>query len=147
MEWIRVETDEQLREAFAVRVEVFVKEQGVPSEIELDEYDESPSACRHYIVESGGATIAAGRYRTYEPGIAKLQRIAVLKQFRGAGVGSFLLRAMEDEAKEEGYYVAILDAQCSAEAFYRRLGYENVSSETFLDAGIPHVRMRKNLKS
>ena len=144
MEWIRVETEEQLREALAVRMEVFVKEQGVPADIELDEHDASPSACRHYIVRSDGATIAAGRYRTYEPGVAKLQRFAVLKPWRGAGVGTFLLRAMEEEAKREGYRAVILDAQCSAEAFYRRLGYELISSEPFLDAGILHVRMRKN---
>jgi predicted GNAT family N-acyltransferase len=145
MEWMRVETAEQLREAFAVRMEVFVKEQGVPADIELDEYDESPAACRHYIVRSGGETIAAGRYRTYEPGLAKMQRIAVVKSRRGAGVGSFLLKAMEEEAKGEGYRAAILDAQCSAEPFYVRLGYETVSEEPFLDAGIPHVRMRKRL--
>jgi len=145
MEWMRVETDEQLREAFDVRMEVFVKEQGVPADIELDEYDDSPASCRHYIVRSEGETIAAGRYRAYEPGIAKMQRIAVVKRCRGAGVGTFLLKAMEDEAKEEGYRAAILDAQCSAEPFYQRLGYETVSEEPFLDAGIPHVRMRKGL--
>ncbi|MFC4597901.1 GNAT family N-acetyltransferase [Cohnella hongkongensis] len=145
MDWIRVETMEQLKEAFAVRMEVFVKEQGVPADVELDEYDDSPDACRHYIVRSGGDTIAAGRYRTYEPGVAKMQRIAVRKRHRGKGVGAFLLKAMEEEAGREGYRASILDAQCSAEAFYLKQGYATVSKEPFLDAGIPHVRMSKRL--
>ncbi len=148
MEWIRAETMELLREAFAIRMEVFVKEQGVPADIELDEYDESPLSCRHYIVRSDqDGVIAAGRYRSYEPGVAKMQRIAVLKRSRGTGVGSYLLSAMEDEARSEGYQASILDAQCSAEPFYRKLGYETVSIEPFLDAGIPHVRMRKSLNT
>jgi len=145
MEWKRVETTDQLREAFEVRMEVFVKEQGVPADIELDEYDESPASSRHYIVITERETIAAGRYRLYEPGVAKMQRIAVLKKCRGTGVGSYLLTAMEDEARKEGYRISMLDAQCAAEPFYRKLGYETVSDEPFLDAGIPHVRMVKPL--
>ncbi|TVY02387.1 GNAT family N-acetyltransferase [Cohnella terricola] len=131
--------------AFDVRVEVFVKEQGVPRDMELDEYDESPTACNHYIVEEGGKPIAAGRFKTFEPGVAKMQRIAVLRSYRGSGIGKFLLQAMEEEARRLGYRESVLDAQCSAEAFYLKLGYVTESEEPFLDAGIEHVRMRKVL--
>jgi len=142
---VRVETAEQLKKAFDIRVEVFVKEQGVPRALELDEYDESPSACNHYIVEEGGKPIAAGRFKTFEPGVAKMQRIAVLKSYRGSGIGKLLLLGMEEEARRLGFRESVLDAQCSAEAFYLKLGYATESDEPFLDAGIEHVRMRKAL--
>lgn len=146
MKCARVENSEQLSRAFGIRMEVFVKEQGVPRDIELDEYDESPAACNHYLVETEeGEAIAAGRFKPFGPGEAKMQRIAVRRTYRGQGVGKFLLLAMEEEAKRAGYRVAVLDAQCDAEAFYAKQGYATESPEPFLDAGIPHVRMRKNL--
>jgi len=145
MKCIHVENTEQLQLAFDIRVEVFVKEQGVPRELELDEYDESPSACHHFIVLKDELPIATGRFKTYEPGIAKLQRIAVLQAYRGAGVGQFLVEEMEKEAKQRGYHASVLDAQCSAEAFYHKLGYVTESEKPFLDADIWHVRMRKSI--
>lgn len=145
MKCIHVETIEQLQQAFDIRVEVFVKEQGVPRELELDEYDESPSACHHFLVLKEGLPVAAGRYKTFEPGIAKLQRIAVLQDHRGGGVGQFLVQEMEKDAKQRGYHASVLDAQCTAEPFYLKLGYVTESEQPFLDADIWHVRMRKSL--
>jgi len=141
----RADDETKLKQAFAIRMEVFVEEQGVPPELEMDEYDESPEACHHYVVYEEGKPIGAGRFKTFEPGVAKMQRIAVLKSHRGTGVGRFLLNAMEDEAKRAGYRESLLDAQCSAESFYAKSGYRNESEEPFLDAGILHVRMRKRL--
>jgi predicted GNAT family N-acyltransferase len=145
MECIKVTTTEQLQMAFDIRVEVFVNEQGVPRELEMDEYDVSPDACHHYIVVENGLPIATGRFKTFEPGIAKMQRIAVLRSYRGTGVGKFLLLRMEQEALSMGYSASLLDAQCSAEPFYQKLGYLTESNEPFLDADILHVRMRKIL--
>jgi predicted GNAT family N-acyltransferase len=145
MKLVKVETDEQLNEAFAIRVEVFVEEQGVPRELELDELDVSPAACNHYLVMEGDAPIATGRFKTYESGVAKMQRIAVLKPSRSLGVGKFLLLEMEKEAERMGYRYSLLDAQCAAEEFYQKLGYVTESKEPFLDADIWHVRMRKSL--
>ncbi|THF74604.1 GNAT family N-acetyltransferase [Cohnella fermenti] len=143
----RITTEDQLEQARAVRFEVFVKEQHVSPELEWDEYDVSPSACRHYLAtDADGTPIGAARWKEYEPGIAKLQRIAVLKPHRGRSVGRLLVEAMEKGARQEGFSGAVLDAQCSAEAFYRKLGYETLSPDIFLDAGIPHVRMGKNWK-
>jgi predicted GNAT family N-acyltransferase len=87
MKCIPITTNELLQQAFDIRVEVFVKEQGVPRELEMDEYDESPEACRHFIVLKDEQPIATGRWKEYETGVAKMQRIAVLKPFRGLGVG------------------------------------------------------------
>ncbi|WP_130609861.1 GNAT family N-acetyltransferase [Cohnella abietis] len=141
----RVTTHDELMQAAKVREEVFVKEQGVPSELEIDEYDISPDACYHFIVVEEGQAIAAGRFKRFEEEAAKMQRIAVLKPYRGMGVGKLLLQKMEEEAKADGFKASVLDAQCSAEVFYSKLGYLVESEEPFLDADIWHVRMRKSL--
>ncbi len=141
----KIKTDEALQQAFGIRLEVFVDEQKVPSDLEMDEYDVSPAAARHALLEIDGVPAATGRFIEYEPDTAKMQRIAVRRPYRGKGVGRALMAGLEAWAKEEGYSYSLLDAQCQAEPFYRSLGYETVSQETFLDAGIPHVRMKKTL--
>ncbi|MCC3373204.1 GNAT family N-acetyltransferase [Cohnella sp. REN36] len=145
MNCIAVNDSEQLAAGLRIRTEVFVREQGVPMDLEVDEFDASPDACRHFLALDGETPIGAARWRPYKPGAAKLQRIAVLADHRGKSVGRLLVRAMEADAAARGCTEAILDAQCSAEAFYAKLGYEKVSDETFLDAGILHVRMRHAL--
>lgn len=140
-----VTTPAELEQSLAVRMEVFVKEQGVSSEEEVDRHDASPAASRHFLATDAGAPVGAGRWIIYEPGTAKLQRIAVKRSYRGRSVGRQLVQAMERDAAQLGFGEAILDAQCSAEAFYAKLGYETISQEPFYDAGILHVRMRKPL--
>ncbi len=141
----RILTEEELQQAFSVRKKVFVEEQNVPLHLEMDEYDVSPKACRHFLAESEGMAVGAARWREYEPGTAKLQRIAVLEPYRGRGVGKLRVESMEKDAAVLGCGKVILDAQCSAEGFYRRLGYVTEFEAPFLDAGIPHVRMSKPL--
>ena len=145
MKVIKIDTEEALRKALDVRFEVFVDEQGVPREEEMDQYDASPASARHLLLEIDGEPAAAGRFIAYKPDTAKMQRIAVRRTYRGRGVGRELMLALESWAKEEGFTNSLLDAQCQAEPFYRSLGYAAVSPETFLDAGIPHVRMTKPL--
>jgi len=148
MEIIKVKTEEQLKEALSVRIEVFVEEQNVPRDLEMDEFDISPQACRHFIIRNAqGETIAAARWRMYDEQTAKLQRIAVRQPYRGHGIGRMIIDAMEADIREAKVPAVILDGQTQAEAFYRKLGYETISSEPFLDAGIWHVRMRKRLES
>jgi predicted GNAT family N-acyltransferase len=146
MECHHITTEQELQQAFFIRKEVFVEEQQVPVEEEIDQFDESVHSCRHFLaLTDDGAPVGASRWREYEPGTAKLQRIAVLKRQRGAGIGKLLVESMEKDAAKLGYQRSILDAQCSAEAFYRKLGYTTISTEPFLDAGIEHVRMSKNI--
>lgn len=140
---ILVTTDEQLKQCLEVRTEVFVKEQQVPLSLEVDEYDASWNACRHFLLLDGGQPIATGRYRMYDEQTAKLQRIAVLLAYRGKGLGRKLIQLMEEDIFKQNIPHIILDAQLTAESFYNRLGYVKVSNETFLDAGILHVRMKK----
>jgi len=140
---IVVTSDEQLKQCLDVRMEVFVKEQQVPADLEVDEYDLSWDACRHFLLLDGSKPIAAGRYRMYDENTAKLQRIAVLSSYRGLGLGKQIIDVMEKDIREHGIGAIVLDAQTHAEPFYRKLGYVTVSEEPFLDAGIWHVRMKK----
>ncbi|MDO3677238.1 GNAT family N-acetyltransferase [Paenibacillus ehimensis] len=140
-----VHTEEQLRSCFAVRIRVFVEEQGVAPEEEMDDYDASPSAARHFLIMNGNEPAAAARWIMYDGKTAKLQRIAVMKPYRGQGIGRQIIQAMEEDVRAQGVPAVILDAQTQAEAFYEKLGYRTISDEPFLDAGIWHVRMRKEL--
>ncbi|UUZ94227.1 GNAT family N-acetyltransferase [Paenibacillus sp. P25] len=146
MEVVQVKTEKQLKECFAVRIKVFVEEQQVPTDLEMDEYDASPESCRHFLIQNEeGEAVAAARWRMYDDRTAKLQRIAVLAPYRGHGLGRLIIQAMEEDIKAQGVPAVILDGQVQAEPFYRKLGYEVISEEPFLDAGIWHVRMRKAL--
>lgn len=145
MEIITVSNPSELDECLRLRLEVFVREQHVPADEEIDSFDASYDACRHILIRNGGTAVATGRWRKYEDTAAKLQRIAVLSAYRGGGFGKAVIDALENDAKAAGMDYAVLDAQCQAEAFYRKLGYETVSETPFLDAGIWHVRMKKPL--
>ncbi|MEB3102962.1 GNAT family N-acetyltransferase [Ferviditalea candida] len=142
---LRVSTEQELAGCLAVRREVFIVEQQVPENLEVDEFDRSPEACHHILIRMEGRAIAAGRWRAYEGDTVKFQRLAVLREHRGLGLGKLLLDGLEQWAKELGFHQAILDAQTQAEGFYRKAGYRPVSEEIFLDAGMPHVRMKKVL--
>ena len=146
LEIIIVKTDEELSECRAVRNRVFVEEQSVPPELETDAFDASPAACTHVLAKSEGIPVGTGRWIPYkEADTAKIQRIAVVPEYRGRGVGARLLEALERDARQAGMKFAILDSQCHAEPFYRRLGYVTISEQPFEEAGIMHVRMKKPL--
>jgi predicted GNAT family N-acyltransferase len=145
MEIIRVQFMEELKQCFIIRQKVFVEEQGVPADIEIDEFDASPEACCHTLLIYNNEPAATGRWQAYKVDTAKLQRLAVLKPFRGLGMGKKLILALEQQARESGFQYSILDGQCHAEAFYHKLGYETISEEPFEEAGIMHVRMQKTL--
>ncbi|WP_078498854.1 GNAT family N-acetyltransferase [Paenibacillus selenitireducens] len=142
---IQVKTDEDLKRCLAIRKEVFVVEQLVPEDLEYDEYDTVDGKAYHVLLEDEGQAVATGRLIIYHEHMAKMQRIAVAKSHRGLGYGSVLLVALEQIATDLGLSDSILDAQCQAEQFYGKLGYEVISEEPFYDAGILHVRMKKPL--
>lgn len=144
-EILRVVTEEQLQMGLDIRTKVFVEEQKVPVEEEIDEYDEISPNVQHILILDEGIPVATGRLIYYKADTAKMQRIAVLQDYRTKGYGRVLLLAMEELARELGLVASILDAQCQAENFYKKLGYEVISTEPFYDAGILHVRMQKTL--
>lgn len=140
-----VTTDEQLQQALGIRHDVFVIEQQVPAEIEIDQFDVISPDVHHVLLSTDGQAVATGRLIYYSKDTAKMQRIAVLQSHRSFGYGRVLLLAMEERARELGLTYSILDAQCQAQKFYEKLGYEVISEEPFYDADILHVRMRKSL--
>lgn len=140
-----VSTEEQLEQALGIRHHVFVIEQQVPAEIEIDQYDVISPDVHHVLLSTDGQAIATGRLIYYSKDTAKMQRIAVLESHRSFGYGRVLLLAMEELARELGLSYSVLDAQCQAQKFYEKLGYEVISEEPFYDADILHVRMRKSL--
>ncbi|MDR9852844.1 GNAT family N-acetyltransferase [Paenibacillus sp. VCA1] len=145
-EIITVTTPEQLQQALDIRKKVFVEEQLVPLDLEIDEHDAISEDVHHILVQNeDGGYVATGRLIYYNNDTAKMQRIAVLKEHRQGGYGRILLMALENRARELGLAYSILDAQCQAEGFYAKQGYETISKEPFDDAGIPHVRMKKSL--
>lgn len=140
MEVIIVKNDKELQDAYQVRTTVFVDEQQVPPEEEIDQYEKDAT---HFVLYTGNEPIGAGRLRDVD-GYAKVERICVLKSYREQGVGQKIMDKIEETAIAQGFTKFKLNAQTTAEAFYKKLGYETVSGE-FLDAGIPHVTMVKTV--
>lgn len=135
-----VKTEQELADAFEVRRTVFVGEQNVPEEEEIDQHE---SEAVHFVLYSEGTAAGAGRFRILD-GIGKVERICVLKESRNSGAGVAVMNKIEDYAKSQGISSLKLNAQTHAISFYSRLGYETVSEE-FLDAGIPHKTMKKTI--
>ncbi len=126
-------------EAGAIRKTVFVEEQGIPAELEWDAAD---ATCVHAVARNRlGQALATGRLLPYQPGTAKIGRMAVLPSQRGTGVGRQVLDALMAAAKARGDASVLLHAQASAAPFYRRAGYV-AEGAPFEEAGIPHLAMR-----
>ncbi|MBY7143128.1 GNAT family N-acetyltransferase [Virgibacillus sp. NKC19-3] len=134
------QTSNDINQAYQVRMTVFVDEQKVPPDEEVDEHDKT---CLHFVGYEDEEPIAASRLR-FTDNYGKLERICILKKHRGKSHGTKIIRQMEEVISSKGYRKAKLNAQTHAVKFYQRLGYEVVSGE-FMDAGIPHVTMVKHL--
>jgi ElaA protein len=136
-------TEAERAEAMRIRFAVFVEEQRVPRELEVDEFD--VMAVHLLAVEEGtGNPIGTARILDKGKGVAKIGRVAVLPGYRGRGVGEALMRAALDRARRSGHTVAVLDAQVPVIGFYERLGFV-AEGAVFDDAGIPHRRMSLRL--
>jgi predicted GNAT family N-acyltransferase len=149
---VRVAEDSaDLEACFAVRKQVFVVEQGVPEDLEYDEYD---STALHVLaIREDGVPLGTGRLLYGETAAEKtdgdlslgsLGRLAVSEEARGLGIGIALVRAIEDAARARGLRAVDLHAQAHALGFYERLGYEPYGPE-YEEAGIPHRGMRRAL--
>lgn len=137
----QVTTKEQLEDAFLVRNIVFVEEQQVPAEEEIDQFEDE--ATHVVLYDDENKPIGAGRVRIVD-GIGKLERICVLSTSRKNGAGGLIVEKLEELATKEGVSKLKLNAQTHAISFYQKFGYEVVSDE-FMDAGIPHVTMIKEI--
>jgi YbgC/YbaW family acyl-CoA thioester hydrolase len=127
-------------DASKVRTAVFVKEQGIPMEMEWDEAD---NTAVHAVAYNGlGQGIATGRLVTQAAGVGKIGRMAVHHALRGSRVGADILHTLMDVARQRGDREVMLYAQRSAEGFYQRLGFAP-RGEPFEEMGIPHIEMVK----
>jgi predicted GNAT family N-acyltransferase len=125
-----------LEKVFAIRREVFVGEQNCPPELEWEHEEES----NHFLATVDGEPAGASRWRKTDKGY-KLERFAVLKKFRGNGVGQVLVQTVLDDLPKDADYV-YLHAQIQAVTLYERFGFEKTGPE-FEEAGIRHYKMIK----
>ncbi|WP_342388725.1 GNAT family N-acetyltransferase [Salinicoccus bachuensis] len=123
-----------------IRKRVFVEEQNVPMDREVDEYEDAAT----HILLIDDEPIGTVRYRPVDDDMIKVERMAVLPEERGRKLGLKLMEFVHQHARDNGYTRAKLGAQVHAIDFYKKLGYA-VSSDEFEDAGIPHVYMEKDL--
>ncbi|MCX7172505.1 MAG: GNAT family N-acetyltransferase [Proteobacteria bacterium] len=121
-----------------IRHQVFVHEQGVPREMEWDEFD--PVSRHALALDAEGHAIGTGRLLPD----GHIGRMAVLPEWRAKGVGAALLRYLMEAARSSGMNRLALNAQTHAAPFYARFGFTPAGTE-FIEAGIRHITMTQNL--
>lgn len=129
-------------EASRIRFKVFVEEQGVPRNIELDQRDPD---CVHALAYQHEKVVGTGRLLPREEGecaVAHVGRMAVLAECRGRGIGSRILESLLDKARERGEMQVALSAQVHAVEFYKNHGFQPMG-EIYEEAGIAHRKMRR----
>ena len=125
----------------SIRFKVFVEEQQVPIDLEMDERD---LHCIHLLAFAKGIPIATCRFDTAQNG--KIGRVAVIKEWRRNGIGQAMMDKIHDLAKSKDLSSVWCNAQSSAIPFYRALGYQ-ADGPSFHEAGIEHRRMEFTLLS
>ena len=131
---------------FALRIEVFVKEQKVPMELELDEKDNSENTV-HIGYFNDNKLIGVARLIDLDKDVIHIGRVVIDKEYRGQGIGRELIIGCENIAQQilKRKIIIELSAQIQAENFYKSLGYNRVNNKIYLDAGIEHVDMMKEI--
>ena len=133
--------DGEMAAAFELRRQVFVVEQRVPAEIERDEHDANAT---HVVAMDGAVMLATGRLVATSLATARIGRMAVAAHARRRGIGSQVLRCLEEQAHALGFQRVLLHAQLGVLGFYEAHGYVAEGPE-FLEADIAHVAMTKQL--
>lgn len=133
--WIKGR-EKNIEDAFKIRFKVFVDEQGVPEDIELDDIDDY---AEHLVVYKEGIPIATGRW-FLEDGKVLLGRIAVLKEYRGSNLGNLVMSSFMNRIFNQGFDEIYLHAQTRVRGFYEKIGF-NSYGDVYDEAGIEHVSM------
>ena len=136
-----VQTPAELEGAQALRVQVFVGEQGIPVQAELDSLD---ADAFHALALLNGRVVGTGRLLMDSPQEARIGRMAVEQALRRQGIGGQILAFLEDAARQRGVRQVTLHAQAYVTTFYAAHGYREVG-EPFMEVHIPHVAMVKDL--
>ena len=139
-----LKSKEELNLGFALRIEVFVKEQKVPIELELDDKDYSENTV-HIGYFHDDNLIGVARLIDMDKDVIHIGRVVIDKEYRGQGIGRELIIGCENIAQQilKRKTIIELSAQIQAENFYKSLGYNRINDKIYLDAGIEHVDMRK----
>ena len=124
-----------------LRIEIFVKEQGVPEENEFDEYD---MQVPHLVIFSDGEAVATGRVIPYGEDTVKIGRIAVKKDKRGLHLGEKIVLELLRKSKEDGAKTVCVGAQTHAVGFYKKCGFSLVGTPEYMEENIPHYDMILN---
>ena len=131
------------KDALQIRHKVFVDEQKVPVDLEIDDLE---AVTEHIVLYKEDQPVATARILELENATYKVQRVATLKPFRGQGYGAELMAQIEAHVSHLNAQKLVLGAQNTAIPFYEKLGYTTHGDE-FMDAGIPHHNMTKNISS
>ncbi|NEO69064.1 GNAT family N-acetyltransferase [Moorena sp. SIO3H5] len=132
---------ERLSEIKLIRVQVFQIEQGVAAELEFDGKDE---IAKHLLAYWNNQPVGTSRVRSIDDNTAKIERLAVLSNARGKGIGKQLMIKALELAEQAGIKVVVVHAQEYVKGLYQKLGFE-VVGDSFEEAGIVHVKMVKQL--
>jgi predicted GNAT family N-acyltransferase len=131
----KVKTKSEIDSIFSIRNRVFVLEQNVDA---AEEYDEDDQKCTHFIAYCNGEACGTARWRFKDKGIIKLERFAVLKEYRNTGVGAALVKAVLQDLPYANK--VMLHAQVHAVPFYEKMGFKSYGPQ-FEEAGIQHFAM------
>ena len=137
---VAIENAAQMKQAWDIRRRVFIEEQHVPEDIEMDEDDANAF---HALALLDGQPVGCGRFVAHDHEV-KIGRMAVLPDLRIHGIGREILLFLMRIARERGYRHAVLHAQMTAEGFYLKNGYTPIG-EVFEEAGIAHRAMVRDL--
>ncbi|MCX6666396.1 MAG: GNAT family N-acetyltransferase [Euryarchaeota archaeon] len=139
---IRLVTNtKELDQIYQIRTEVFVQEQQVPKDLEFDDLDNDSN---HLIAKLNQQPIGCARIRQIGKNKAKLERIAILKPYRNKGYGTDITNYCINFCKTKHNTTLFLHAQTHVQKFYERFGFIEEGT-IFQEAGIPHIKMIKNL--
>mgnify|MGYP000989180430 FL=1 len=143
--------EKDLKSGFALRKEVFVKEQNVSLEIEIDEKDYLSSTV-HIGYYNNEKLVGVARITDLDTNVIHIRRIAIAKSHRGLGLGTKLISACESvitlitsKSTVPAPFTIELSSQLHAEKFYEKLGYMRANDTVYLEAGIQHIDMKKTI--
>ncbi len=141
---LKIDDNDMLNESLEIRKKVFTDEKSVPRNIECDKYDETLNLCDHFIIIYNDMKVGTLRCLNLGDDVVKLQRFCFLKDYRNLGLGRKTLNFIENFYKEQGIHKITMDAKYQVSGFYEKCGYIK-QSEIFIEAGIEHIKMSKNL--
>lgn len=136
-----LEKDADLKDAFAVRREVFHVGQGINEDVDFDGRDKDAG---QFVAYLGDKPVGTARVRFLEDGAGKVERVAILEEYRGRDYGLQIMQHILEYLRKKGTAKVVLESQSYAAPFYEKLGFVKVGDE-FEEVGIPHIKMEIEL--